>query len=240
MSAKSDIPTQSARWRVSLDAAALEQAAAAQVLDAARKAIAERGVFHIVLAGGTTPRRLYERLRQADADWPRWQVWFGDERCLPPEDAERNSLMARTAWLDHVSIPAANTHVIDGELGPAAAAADYAHELEGMGEFDLVLLGLGEDGHTASLFPGRDWRVAGGLPAAVPVFDAPKPPLERVSLSPQRLSAARRVFFLVTGTGKRQAVWQWRSGIAIPASAIVPPRGVDVFIDTDAMGSTPH
>lgn len=236
MSAASGIPTQTARWRISLDTEALERAAAAQVLDAAREAIAERGVFHVVLAGGTTPRRLYERLREADADWSRWQIWFGDERCLPPDDAERNSRMAQDAWLDHVPIPPGNAHVIDSKLGPAAAAAAYAHELEGIGEFDLVLLGLGEDGHTASLFPGRDWRAATGLPAALAVFNAPKPPPERVSLSPQRLSTARRVFFLVTGEGKRQAVREWRSGIAIPASAIAPDGGVDVFLDAAAMG----
>lgn len=243
MSAASGIPTQTARWRISLDTEALERAAAAQVLDAAREAIAERGVFHVVLSGGATPRRLYERLREADADWSRWQIWFGDERCLPPGDAERNSRMARDAWLDRVPIPPGHVHVIDGELGPAAAAA-YAHQLEGIGEFDLVLLGLGEDGHTASLFPGQDWRAATGLPAALAVLDAPKPPPERVSLSPRRLSAARRVFFLVTGEGKREAVRQWRSGVGIPASAIAPSQGVDIFIDVaaieDAKDSTPR
>jgi 6-phosphogluconolactonase len=202
---------------------------------AAQNAIGQRGAFHLVLAGGTTPQRVHELLRGAAADWAHWQIWFGDERCLPPDDTERNSRMAHTAWLDHVPIPRCNIHCIPAERGPDAGATAYAQELAGVAEFDLVLLGLGEDGHTASLFPGRDWSVT-GLPPVLAVIDAPKPPPQRISLSPARLAATRQLVFLVTGAGKRAVVQDWRSGVVIPASQIVPRGGVDIFLDAAASG----
>ncbi len=222
------------RWEVAEDDRDWLRRALAHVRAAAAGALTARGVFHVVLAGGTTPGRLYAALAQEAHDWPRWQVWFGDERCLPPGHPERNSRMAQEAWLDRVGLPPANVHVIPAELGPARAAAAYARELAGRGDFDLVLLGLGEDGHTASLFPGRDWGKDPAAPDVLPVFDAPKPPPERVSLSAHRLSRARQVLFLVTGAGKRETVAAWRRGQPLPAAAIRPPAGVDVLLDREA------
>jgi 6-phosphogluconolactonase len=129
--------------------------------------------------------------------------------------------------------PDANIHCIPAECGPDVAAAAYAQELAGVPEFDLVLLGLGEDGHTASLFPGHDWSAA-GLASVLAITDAPKPPPQRVSLSPARLAATRQLVFLVTGAGKRKAVQDWRAGIAIPASRIAPHGGVDILLDAAA------
>ena len=97
-------------------------------------------------------------------------------------------------------------------------------------EFDLVLLGLGDDGHTASLFPGHTWGEESGAPAAIAVHNAPKPPPDRVSLSAARLSTSRAVIFLVSGEAKHQAVADWRSGRHIPASVITPATGVDIFL----------
>lgn len=224
-------PTQHCRWHAYHSTTELEQAALHAILDAARQAIAQRSAFHIVLAGGTSPRRVYELLRHASTDWSAWQVYIGDERCLPPDHAERNSRMAAEAWLDHVAIPSTQIHYIPAELGPAAAAQAYSQKLASIELFDLVLLGLGEDGHTASLFPGHDPGLASGTPDAIAVHDAPKPPPQRVSLSARRLSAARQVIFLVTGAGKKQAVHDWRSGMGIPAAAIAPPSGVDVYLE---------
>ena len=110
-------------------AAAMCAEAAARTLAAATEAIERRGRFVVVLAGGNTPRALYESLRGADADWARWHVYFGDERCAPADDPERNSLMAASAWLDHVPIPAAQRHPIPAELGPLEAARRYAATL---------------------------------------------------------------------------------------------------------------
>ena len=219
------------RWHTVPDAIALERAATSEILQAAQRAIARAGSFHLVLAGGNTPRRIYQALKLSGAEWPRWHVYFGDERCLPPDDAERNSRMAADAWLDHVAIPPAQIYPIPAESGAAPAAASYAQSLAGRGDFDLVLLGLGEDGHTASLFPGHDWGTGAGAADVLAVFDAPKPPPARVSLSARRLAATRQVIFLVSGIGKQMAVAAWRAGTAIPAAAIAPVTGVDILLD---------
>lgn len=228
------LPTQTVRWHLFPDDGALLADALARVTAAARAAIAQHGAFDIVLAGGNTPRKLYRALRNADADWTCWHVWFGDERCAPPDDPERNSKMARDEWLDHVAIPVGNVHAIPAESGAREAAALYARELRSVDTFDLLLLGLGEDGHTASLFPGQDWGMHADSPDAIAVFKAPKPPPERVSLSAQRLSNARNVLYLVEGAGKRGAVAAWQRGDAIPAASIAPEAGVDVLLDAAA------
>lgn len=229
---KDDAGPGSARWIGVADAQALRQAAYRRILDAAARAIERRGWFLIVLAGGSTPREVYRMLRGAHADWSRWQAYFGDERCLPVDDAGRNSAMTADVWLDHVPIPRDQVHAIPAEFGARAAALACGETLRGVGDFDLVLLGLGEDGHTASLFPGRDWGVAASAPDALAVFDAPKPPPQRVSLSATRLSRARAVLFLVEGESKRDAVKQWRAGAGIPARAIRPEAGVDVLVES--------
>lgn len=225
------------RWHGIADAAVLRDAAFRRILDAATDAIQRRGRFVIVLAGGNTPRDVYRMLRDADTDWPRWQVYFGDERCLPAGDVERNSRMAADTWLDHVSIPKKQVHILPAERGANAAAQDYADTLRHVGDFDLVLLGLGEDGHTASLFPNHDWGVNADAADALAVFDAPKPPAQRVSLSATRLSRARAVLFLVEGESKRDAVTQWRTGADIPARAIQPQAGVDVLVEATLLST---
>lgn len=218
------------RWREFPDAEQLAAAAARQVLDTASAAIAARGVFRIALAGGRTPLAVYARLAAADSDWTGWQVYFGDERCLPRGDTGRNDTAVRGVWLDRVPIPAANLHFIPAELGPEAGARQYGEVLAGVPEFDLVLLGLGEDGHTASLFP----HCPSGDGDVLPVRAAPKPPPERVTLSAARLSRSRQVMFLVTGADKRTAVREWRQGRAPVAGGIAPAGGVEVWLDAEA------
>ena len=159
-------------------------------------------------------------------------MYFGDERCLPAGDAGRNSKMAADEWADHVPIPKDQVHPIPAELGATAAALAYAETLRNVSEFDLVLLGLGDDGHTASLFPGHDWGTSSDAPTVLAVFNAPKPPPERVSLSAARLSRAREVLFLIAGDDKRDAVARWRAGENIPARAIRPRGGIDVLVES--------
>jgi 6-phosphogluconolactonase len=221
------------RWHVVDDSNWLTTALT-WVNQAAESALAARGIFHIVLAGGSTPEKLYRVLAAQQHDWSRWQIWFGDERCLLQDDPQRNSWMASVAWLDRVNIPAANIHIIPAEHGAATAAKLYAEQLQNQGAFDLVLLGLGQDGHTASLFPGKAMVLATDSPDVLPVFDAPKPPPERVTLSAQRLSRSRCVLFLIRGADKREALNAWQQGTNIPAAAIHPDAGVDLLIDTDA------
>lgn len=223
-------PAQQLRWHHLADAHALQAVARDRIIAAADAAISARGRFVVVLSGGNTPRPLYESLRDLATDWSAWTIWFGDERCVPADDPERNSRMTAQAWLDHVGVSVAQVHVIRAELGAKRAALEYTNALHTEGEFDMVLLGLGEDGHTASLFPGHDWGVNADSDAAVAVFDAPKPPPERVSLSASRLSRAREVLFLASGESKREAIQQWRRGDPIPASAIRPAAGVDVLV----------
>jgi len=221
------------RWHSFPDSQALARAAAEAMLESAREAIAARGEFRLVLAGGSTPELAYRRLAEAEADWSRWYIYFGDERCLPAEDPGRNSGMARGAWLDRVPIPAGHVFPIPAELGPEIAAARYAELVRDSLPFDLVLLGMGEDGHTASLFPGQ---LHPKTELVHPVYRAPKPPPERVSLSAGTLGDARRVLILVSGAGKREAVRRWRGGEALPVARIHGPAGVDVLIDREAEG----
>jgi 6-phosphogluconolactonase len=218
------------RWHGVADAAALHAAALDRILGAEARAIRERGRFDLVLAGGQTPLAVYRLLRAHPCRWAAWHIHFGDERCLPPADTERNSRMAAEAWLDHVPIPSDQVHAIPAELGAQAAAAAYALHLRSVGDFDLVLLGLGEDGHTASLFPGHDWGDAPGAPDTLAVVDAPKPPPHRVTLSAARLSRAREVLFLVDADAKREAVARWRAAEPLPAGAVRPAGGVDVLV----------
>ena len=227
-------PLQQIRWHPMTGIAEINGVIAARILEAAARAVQERGRFLIVLAGGNTPRGAYEQLRTAQADWSRWQVYFGDERCVPSDDDARNSRMAASAWLDHVPIPRDQRHEMAAELGAADAARLYNLTLAGAGDFDLVLLGLGDDGHTGSLFPGHPLGAQPSSPDVLAVFDAPKPPPQRVTLSAARFSRARQTFFLVAGEDKRDAVVRWAAGETIPAAWIRPPAGVDVFVDATA------
>ncbi len=223
------------RWHAVSDEQALRRAAAEAILTGAAQAINDRGQFHVVLAGGNTPRAIYHRLRAAQTDWSVWHIYFGDERCMPAVDSARNSRIAAEVWLDYVPIPEFQLHVIPGECGALQAAEMYAETLRNVDDFDLVLLGLGEDGHTASLFPNHEWGVAAGSPDTLAVFDAPKPPPQRVSLSASRLSRARRVLFLVSGESKHKAVAEWRAGKDIPARAVMPSAGVDILVESELL-----
>ncbi len=223
------------RWHTASNLHDLHDAALTTVLDAAMLAIRQRGEFHLVISGGETPRKIYQQLRTAQTDWAKWHIYFSDERCLPTTDKNRNSRMAGEAWLDHVSIPENQIHIIPTEIGASQSALKYAAILSTVKMFDLVLLGLGEDGHTASLFPGHDWGDKPDSPDTLAVINAPKPPSERVSLSATRLSRSRGVLFLVAGESKRCAVTEWRNGENIPAQAIVPAAGVDILIESDLL-----
>lgn len=196
----------------------LSTAVAQRIADMAAQAIAVRGVFHIALAGGETPRRCYEKLRDLAVDWAHVQVYFGDERCLPDGDMQRNDRMASDTLLRHVAIPPDNIHAIPAELGAREAAVRYAAVLADIERLDLALLGMGADGHTASLFPDNP-ATASAAPV-VPVFGAPKLPAERVSLGMSTLNAARCKIFLITGAGKREVLEQIASGKLLPAAHV--------------------
>jgi 6-phosphogluconolactonase len=219
------------RWHIYPTADELYGHAAMGIARIAKRCIEEMGEFSIVLTGGGTARQVYRNLRGIETDWSAWRVYWGDERCVPPDHPERNSLMACTEWLDHVPIGPERIFPIPAELGPEEGARRYDALLREAEAFDLVLLGLGEDGHAASLFPGRDWGLDRRGPAALPVRNSPKPPPERVSLSAWRLGLSQQAMFMVTGAGKRGAVSAWQSGEVVPASVIAPRSGVDVLVE---------
>lgn len=198
---------------------------------AAHEAMAARGTFRLCLAGGTTPREAYRLLAAQDVAWVQWQLYYGDERCLPVDDPQRNSHMVRAVWLDRADFPVANHHPIPAELGAAEGARAYAALFPAALPFDMVLLGMGEDGHTASLFPGHTHAPEATVHA---VYNSPKPPPERVSLSRATLEQTRALLVLVTGAGKYEAVQAWREGAALPVASLTPACGVEVLVDEAA------
>ena len=225
-------------------AEALAEDAAQRFARAASDAVREHGEFVVALSGGATPRGLYARLAAppyaSTVPWSRVQVLWGDERCVAPDQAASNYRMAREALLDHVSIHAENVHRMHGEDVPAVAAQAYERSLRTVlrtpsgapreapgARIDLVLLGLGDDGHTASLFPGavdvpdgEAWVVARYHVAASQW---------RVTLTPVLINAAAEILFLVSGEGKAAIVHRVLEGPRrpqeLPAQLITPAGG---------------
>lgn len=190
------------------DPAALAQALAELFVSVGRMAMAERGAFYVALSGGETPRAAYELLAgeefRNELSWSDVFIYFGDERCVPPEDEQSNYRMAKRAFLDAVGIPAANVHRIHGEIDPGHAANQYASlvrtELGNAPHFDLILLGLGTDGHTASLFPGTPPDTDDD--ALFRAVYAPTQVMWRVTITPKVINLGREVAFAVEGTEK--------------------------------------
>jgi 6-phosphogluconolactonase len=194
------------------DAEAVAERATREIAQHIERAREERGVAHLVLSGGTTPERSYELLADALEDWQGVEVWFADERCVGPEHEESNYRMAREKLLDRVPVPAERVHRMEGELGPEQGAESYAQALssvapdEGLPVLDVVVLGIGPDGHVASLFPDAPTLQAGEQAVCLGVHNSPKPPPERITLSLAVLRAARRCLLLATTAGKAQAI----------------------------------
>jgi 6-phosphogluconolactonase len=228
---------------------ALVEAAADFIAEEARAAVASAGRFNLVLAGGSTPAPIYARLASPEYfDRVRWaavHVFFGDERCVPPEDERSNYGMARDALLARVPIPAANVHRILGEADPAEAATEYERVLrksiggQGVPNFDLICLGMGDNGHTASLFPespvledSTHWV----MPAYVEEVGA-----WRVTMTPVILNASHKVLFLVEGAGKavmlRRVLRGPHQPRLLPAQLVDPEHGeVHWLVDAAAAG----
>jgi 6-phosphogluconolactonase len=230
----------------------LSRAATERFVALAGAATSVRGRFAVALSGGSTPRLLYELLSNSPyverIDWSRTHVFWGDERCVGPDDARSNYRMAREALLDHVPLPESNVHRIRGEIDPNEAAADYEHTLrnffQGQGgnatlapAFDLVLLGMGDDGHTASLFPGT--QVIDEQRRWVAPNWVEKVAMWRITLTPPVLNDAHDVMFLVAGADKATRLQQVLEGAfrphELPSQVVQPPNGnVHWMIDAAA------
>ncbi len=250
----------SARTQIDVrpDAASLANAAAERFATSAERAIAASGRFVVAFSGGSTPRRTYERLARepfaSRIEWSRVHVIWGDERCVPPSDANSNFRMAREALLEYVPIPEANIHRIRGENDPRGAAASYEAELRALLRtptgaprtepglrIDLVLLGLGDNGHTASLFPGstvlnesEQWVAADEVDAA---------PSMRVTLTAPVLNAAAELVFLVAGAEKAPMLARVLNGprrpLELPAQLIAPSEGEVIWLVDSAAAAEP-
>ncbi len=228
------------------DLSALSQAAAQIFIESAAQAIAERSHFLAALSGGSTPTPLYRLLVDAPIDWPRVHIFWGDERCVPVDDPGNNYAQAREVLLAHVPIPADNVHRVQSELEPASAARAYAATLSGFCEpprewprFDLVLLGMGDDGHTASLFPGSPVDEAEPVIAVTAHYQ--DRPANRVSLTPRVINDARRIVFLVSGQSKSETLANVLMADyhpeTLPAQRIRPIDGKLIWLVDEAAGS---
>ncbi|MBU0495599.1 MAG: 6-phosphogluconolactonase [Chloroflexi bacterium] len=237
------------------DPAALARAVVEHVVARAQEAIADCGQCTVALAGGSTPRAAYALLATEEfagrVDWPRLHVFWGDERCVPPDHPDSNYRMARETLLDHVPIPAGNVHRIPGEQEPIEAAVAYESELRaffavpsegGSPRFDLILLGLGDDGHTASLFPGTAaihepvrWVVA---------HRVDKLGAWRVTLTPIVINAGAQVTFVVSGAGKAERLHKVLAGPyqpdVLPAQIVQPTTGCLLWLIDAAAGGQPR
>lgn len=236
------------------DADELNRRVAERFVVLADAAGARTGRFTVALAGGSTPRALYALLATpgfaSRIPWLRVQLFWGDERCVPPDHAESNYRMARESLLSKIAIPEKNIHRIAGEKEPKVAAAEYEHELirffhlaaGGLPRFDLILLGVGEDGHTASLFPGGA-ALDDTEPLVASVY-VERLKAQRITLTLPALNAGAQVFFLVAGQSKAAIVKELleadSASAKLPAQRVRPVRGaLTWFIARDAAAALP-
>lgn len=238
--------------RVFSDQYSLVRFAAGLIFQEASTAVADRECFHFVLSGGSTPAPLYEYLaepeQQEAISWERTRFYWGDERCVPPDDSGSNYRQAKLLLLDHLTVLPERIHRMKGELSPEEAASEYSAQLSILGEegrkwprFDLVLLGMGEDGHTASLFPGSrsdEYENRSVIPVTAHYGDRPT---NRITLTPQVFNSARTILFLVIGEGKAQAVKAVIDGPHAPhnwpAQRIKPEDGLVYWLLDEAAAS---
>jgi 6-phosphogluconolactonase len=230
--------------RVFHDLESLSRAAATHFIQIANESIAQRGRFLVALNGGGTPKRLFQLLAAAPdkMDWSRTHVFWGDERLVPPDDAESCYGLAKGLLLDFVPIPADHIHRVLTHLEPAEAASDYARTLQRFAppplawpRFDLALLGMGDDGHTASFFPNSPTDVSEPVIPVVARYQ--DRPARRVTLTPPVFNSAREIMFLVAGASKAEALKRVLNGenpLQYPAARIQPTDGTILWLVDDA------
>lgn len=241
---------QSTSVHVFPDVDAISTALEAYVAKVSKEAIARHGMFTVALSGGSLPKVLGAKLRgNKSIDYSAWHVFFADERCVPHTSEDSNFLLARRELLDHVPVPEAQVYPINPRFvdNPEEAADDYMEKLKNVFAkknsvkfpcFDLILLGIGPDGHTASLFPDHP-LLSEDLEWVAAILDSPKPPPTRITLTLPVLNHAHNVAFVVTGDNKVDAVHQIldEHNNALPASAVKPNGRLSWFLDTAAAGN---
>ena len=181
--------------------------------------IEKNGIFNIVLSGGITPIPVYEKLTQIDTDWSKWHFWLADER-MPSIETQLNCDLIMKTWLNKVQIKSTNIHFIPLDKGIKYAVNYYNNEVKKIDYFDLTLLGIGEDGHSASLFPGNNIGQFENSEDVLMVLNSPKSPKERITLSANRLSHSKNIIFLAQGESKKSIINNIMQGGAFPCNHI--------------------
>lgn len=215
------------KWHVFKEFNEASHAAADHIANLIAITLIDKNICHIVLPGGETPKTCLQYLAEKNIRWEKCHWYLGDERCYGKNHPERNDVMLQKNFWSHIGNT--NIHIIPAELGAEQGASVYRTIIDATDRIDIAFLGMGEDGHTASLFPGnqalKDER------SVVPVFEAPKPPAERVSLGMQTLLKAGHRVVLACGTGKAEIIKSIKSGEQLPVNCI---GVIDWFIDESA------
>jgi 6-phosphogluconolactonase len=218
-------------WIVFKDIDKLSESLACEILNIANNSIQLNNDFKIVLTGGNSILNTYKILSNSKSDWSKWHVYLGDERCISVGDKDRNDNLINQIWLKNSIIPKKNIHFIHAELGPNDGALHYNEVLSGVGDFDVVLLSMGEDGHVASLFPDRHHNKNMDVVAE---YNSPKFPKERVTMSYSRLNRSTNVFKIISGHSKKNTVKRYLNGVLLPISQI-NAKSETVYICIDAL-----
>ncbi len=219
------------KWHVYSKFDDASKAAADFIADNIEEELQKKGVCHVILPGGNTPAICLAHLAEKKLLWEKVHWYLGDERCYPRGHAERNDVMLdKYLWS---RLPDTNIHTIPAELGAESAAKAYQQIVNSIDYFDVAFLGMGEDGHTASLFPGNEALV--DTRTVVPVHGSPKPPVERVSLSIETLKSAKCRIVLVGGTAKAPVIERIKSGQSLPINSI---GEINWYVDEAAVSAT--
>ncbi|QEP44233.1 6-phosphogluconolactonase [Ectothiorhodospiraceae bacterium BW-2] len=222
-------------WHIATHPTDWARLIATKMAETALEAIRARGICHLVLPGGTTPKPIVEALLDRELPWERFEFYLTDERCVRKGSAERNDQLFTYMLEQQPAFSPDQFHPMMAERGPKNGAAAMRRKLFSVVPFDLVVTGLGEDGHTASLFPD-DSAALESKDSVVAIYDAPKPPPNRISLGLFRLRSARERIVIARGAGKREIIRRIRAGERFPVTEIRPNHW---FVDHEALPLQP-
>ncbi|EMN47156.1 6-phosphogluconolactonase [Leptospira interrogans str. L1207] len=189
--------------------------------------IQTKSSFHIVLTGGDTAKLLYSELKYIETDWSKWFFYFGDERCVPKDHTDSNWLMAERVLFKFIPVNERQIFRIPGHLGSQRGALEYSESIKSISSFDLVLLGLGEDGHIASLFPGS--KCLTETKDVLAIHDSPKPPKERVSLSLRKINMSDNILIIAKGKKKAKIIERIKLDEILPVTSLLPNKSLELY-----------
>ncbi|EKR66092.1 MULTISPECIES: 6-phosphogluconolactonase [Leptospira] len=184
-----------------------------------------KNAFHVVLTGGETAQLLYGELKHLKTDWSKWFFYFGDERCVPENHVDLNSLMVQKNLFEFLPVNEKQIFMIPGYLGAKKGALEYSKSIQLIPSFDLVLLGLGEDGHIASLFPGMDLSEEKDT---IEIYDSPKSPKERISLSLRKINSSDCILIIAKGRKKKEIIERIKMGETLPVTSLFPKKSIEL------------